>query len=179
MDGWVNGWPDVKSLKSNKSWPIRDNSIMDIFLDILLKPPQPFIGLFFSTEDQVAVIIFVLWLGKITGLSLFIQRNTGNLGYTSLAFFTSQCRSDLFLTGPGSLVRLCLTRWDSSLSHNGAPPPGGSDQSPVPLFFLSSGAKVITVCPTAGLTSRHLGVLSPGYGVSHTIQSRKMLWQHK
>ena len=66
------------------------------------------------------------------------------------------------------MVRLCLTRWDSSLSHNGAPPSGGSDQLPVPLFFLSSGTKVITVCPTAGLTSRHLGVLSPGYGVSHT-----------
>ena len=49
VDGWVNGWAHVKPLKSNKSWPNRDNSIMDIFdilLDILLKPPQPFIGLF-------------------------------------------------------------------------------------------------------------------------------------
>ena len=44
VDGWVNGWAHVKPLKSNKSWPNRDNSIMDIFdilLDILLKPPQP------------------------------------------------------------------------------------------------------------------------------------------
>ena len=51
VDGWVNGWAHVKSLKSNKSWPNRDNSIMDILdilLDILLKPPQPLIGLFFS-----------------------------------------------------------------------------------------------------------------------------------
>ena len=49
VDGWVNGWAHVKPPKSNKSWPNRDNSIMDIFdilLDILLKPPQPFIGLF-------------------------------------------------------------------------------------------------------------------------------------
>ena len=52
VDGWVNGWAHVKPLKSNKSWPDRDNSIMDILdilLDILLKPPQPFIGLFFFT----------------------------------------------------------------------------------------------------------------------------------
>ena len=51
VDGWVNGWAHVKPLKSNKSWPNRDNSIMDILdilLDILLKPPQPFIGLFFA-----------------------------------------------------------------------------------------------------------------------------------
>ena len=50
VDGWVNGWAHVKPLKSNKSWPNRDNSIMDILdilWDILLKPPQPFIGLFF------------------------------------------------------------------------------------------------------------------------------------
>ena len=49
MDEWVNRWPHVKSLKSNKSLPNRDNSIMDIldiFLDILLKPPQPLMGLF-------------------------------------------------------------------------------------------------------------------------------------
>ena len=47
VDGWVNGWVHVKPLKSNKSWPNRDNSIMDI-LDILFKPPQPLMGLFFS-----------------------------------------------------------------------------------------------------------------------------------
>ena len=50
VDGWVNGWAHVKPLKSNKSWPNRGNSIMDILdilLDILLKPPQPFIGLLF------------------------------------------------------------------------------------------------------------------------------------
>ena len=51
VDGWVNGWAHVKALKSNKSWPNWDNSIMDILdilLDILLKPPQPFVGLFFK-----------------------------------------------------------------------------------------------------------------------------------
>ena len=39
----------TKSLKWNKPWPSRDNSIMDILdilLDILLKPPQPLMGLF-------------------------------------------------------------------------------------------------------------------------------------
>ena len=51
VDGCINGWAHVKPLKSNKSWPNQHNSIMDILdilLDILLKPPQPFIGLFFS-----------------------------------------------------------------------------------------------------------------------------------
>ena len=51
VDGWVSGWAHVKPLKSNKSWPNWDNSIMDILdilLDILLKPPQPFIRLFFK-----------------------------------------------------------------------------------------------------------------------------------
>ena len=57
VDGWVNGWAHVKPLKSNKSWPNWDNSIMDILdilLDILLKPPQPFIGLF-----------FLFWIGLV------------------------------------------------------------------------------------------------------------------
>ena len=43
IGGWVDGWVNI-------SWPNRDNSIMDIldiFLDILLKPPQPIMGLFF------------------------------------------------------------------------------------------------------------------------------------
>ena len=46
-------WAHVKPLKSNKSWPNRDNSIMDILdilLDILLKPPQPLMGLFLPTS---------------------------------------------------------------------------------------------------------------------------------
>ena len=49
VDGCVNGWAHVKPLKSNKSWSNQDNSIMDILdilLDILLKPPQPLMGLF-------------------------------------------------------------------------------------------------------------------------------------
>ena len=55
VDGWVNGWAHVKPLKSNKSWPNRDNSIMDILdilLDILLKPPQPFIGIFLQFSEH-------------------------------------------------------------------------------------------------------------------------------
>ena len=51
LDGWFNGWAHVISLKSNKSWPNQYNSIMDILdilLDILLKPPQPLVGLFFT-----------------------------------------------------------------------------------------------------------------------------------
>ena len=66
VDGWVNGWAHVKPLKSNKSWPNRDNSIMDILdilLDILLKPPQPFIGLFCFSVDTVHVWVFKqLWV---------------------------------------------------------------------------------------------------------------------
>ena len=61
MDGWVNGWAHVKPLKSNKSRPNRDNSIMDILdilLDILLKPPQPFIGLFLNIISE-----FYSWVG--------------------------------------------------------------------------------------------------------------------
>ena len=59
VDGWVNGWAHVKPLKSNKSWPNRDNSIMnilDILLDILLKLPQPFIGLFFIIRSRATAI---------------------------------------------------------------------------------------------------------------------------
>ena len=60
VDGWVNGWAHVKPLKSNKFWPNWDNSIMDILdilLDILLKPPQPFIGLFcrFAKRGEISV----------------------------------------------------------------------------------------------------------------------------
>ena len=49
VDGWVNGWGHVKSLKSNKSGPNQDNSILDIldiFWTFLLKPPQPITRLF-------------------------------------------------------------------------------------------------------------------------------------
>ena len=60
VDGWVYGWAHVKPLKSNKSWPNQDNSIMDILdilLDILLKPPQPFIGLLFQLKPQCERIL--------------------------------------------------------------------------------------------------------------------------
>ena len=71
MDGWVNGWAHVKPLKSNKSGPNLDNSIMDILdilLDILLKPPQPFIGLFFF-------------------LMIILLDNLSNLLFCAVSFF--------------------------------------------------------------------------------------------
>ena len=42
MDGCINGWAHVKSLNLDLSRIIQFLT----FLDILLKPPQPFIGLF-------------------------------------------------------------------------------------------------------------------------------------
>ena len=66
---WIHGWPHVKSLISNKSWPNRDNSIMDIldiFLDILLTPPQPLMGLFFS----MYLVSFTKWLLLITAMNV-------------------------------------------------------------------------------------------------------------
>ena len=68
VDGWVNGWAHVKPLKSNKSWPDRDNSIMDILdilLDILLKPPQPFIGLFLHLSVSHLVQRGSAWGGGV------------------------------------------------------------------------------------------------------------------
>ena len=66
VDGCVSGWALVKPLKSNKSWPNWDNSIMDILdilLDILLKPPQPLMGLFFFFPcifaGQALIVIIV------------------------------------------------------------------------------------------------------------------------
>ena len=41
VDGYVNGWAHVKSLKSNKSWPDQDNSIMDIFWTFYLNHLSP------------------------------------------------------------------------------------------------------------------------------------------
>ena len=53
MDGWVNGlvngWPDVKSIKSNKSCPNQDNSItdiLDIFWTFYLNHHSPLWGFF-------------------------------------------------------------------------------------------------------------------------------------
>ena len=79
VDGWVNGWAHVKSLKSNKSWPNQYNSIMDILdilLDILLKPPQPLMGLFLdfmksnsSCRQLKSNIYFSSWLNHITSKS--------------------------------------------------------------------------------------------------------------
>ena len=50
VDGWVNGWADVKSLKLNKSWPNQDNSIidiLDIFWTFYLIHLSPLWGYFF------------------------------------------------------------------------------------------------------------------------------------
>ena len=49
MDDWVDVWVMLNHLKLNQSWPNWGNSIMDvldIFWTFLLKPPQPFIGLY-------------------------------------------------------------------------------------------------------------------------------------
>ena len=69
VDGCVNGWAHVKPLKSNKSWPNQDNSIMDILdilLDILLKPPQPLMGLFFILD-----LLFLLLLSPLFPTSTY------------------------------------------------------------------------------------------------------------
>ena len=66
VDGCVNGWAHVKPLKSNKSLPNRDNSIMnilDILLDILLKPPQPLMGLFFAETPPPMAGCMGGWVG--------------------------------------------------------------------------------------------------------------------
>ena len=65
MDGWVNGWPDVKSLKSNKSWPNRDNSIMDIldiFWTFYLNHLSPLWGYFFSYDLDLDPMTLILKL---------------------------------------------------------------------------------------------------------------------
>ena len=69
VHGWVNGWADVKSLKSNKSWPNQDNWITVYrhfwhFLEILLKPPQPLMGLFFTYLSLARVWGSVLGVRK-------------------------------------------------------------------------------------------------------------------
>ena len=51
VGGWVGQWVGLGQMTNNciSPPPNRDNSIMDIldiFLDILLKPPQPLMGLF-------------------------------------------------------------------------------------------------------------------------------------
>ena len=70
MDGWVNGWPHVKWLKSNKSWPNQDNSIMDI-LDIFwtfsLNHLSPLWGYFFYYLPPVSAMVMVP-LGRGTSL---------------------------------------------------------------------------------------------------------------
>ena len=67
MDGYVNGWAHVKPLKSNKSLPNRDNSIMDILdilLDILLKPPQPLMGLFLTLSRTIKAHLLLMYCIK-------------------------------------------------------------------------------------------------------------------
>ena len=90
VDGWVNGWAHVKPLKSNKSWPNRDNSIMDIFdilLDILLKPPQPFKGLFFL----VWVPNLIRLLSVLTKLLCF-KMQVMNLTLASTGYYRNHCK---------------------------------------------------------------------------------------
>ena len=115
VDGWVNGWAHVKPLKSNKSWPNRDNSIMDILdilLDILLKPPQPFIGLFLHLKLERVV----KWKtkkqnmkGKIPGLLYVFEvgkRNAKNK--KSSQFWTCIFLSEPVSESPLWIVRLLV-----------------------------------------------------------------------
>ena len=90
VDGWVNWWAHVKPLKSNNSWPNRDNSIMDIFeilLDILLKPPQPLIGLFFYQRRSAPnreLKWFLLHFGSQTLVELHAKWNKRRCTYVHL-----------------------------------------------------------------------------------------------
>ena len=121
VDGWVNGWAHVKPLKSNKSWPNWDNSIMDILdilLDILLKPPQPFIGLFFLISDLIfrwqqetnqkshclnllAVYYCVSIFQFIFSLPTY-SPTKGNLTYSYLYLFLSRLFMCYFQRGSGA-----------------------------------------------------------------------------
>ena len=69
--GWINGWAHVKSLKSNKSWPNQDNSIVDIF-DILwtfyLNHLSPLWG-YFSSGLGKLLILQHIWSYIIISIS--------------------------------------------------------------------------------------------------------------
>ena len=57
---WVNGWPHVKSLKSNKSWPNLYNSItdiLDIFWTFYLNHLSPLQGYFFNFDGNSYALI--------------------------------------------------------------------------------------------------------------------------
>ena len=54
MDGYVNGWAHVKSLNQINLDLIEKIQLWTFwtFLDILLKPPQPLMGLFFFVSEE-------------------------------------------------------------------------------------------------------------------------------
>ena len=102
VDGWVNGWAHVKPLKSNKSWPNWDNSIMDILdilLDILLKPPQPFIGLFFKIKARIQ------WISSV----YHIRRREKRVHWKVLWTWRDSLRKGIYLkkSWPQKFVKTC------------------------------------------------------------------------
>ena len=61
VDRWVNGWAHVKSLNQINLDLIEINQLWTFltFFDILLKPPQPLMGLFFVLcDDFIAYAYF-------------------------------------------------------------------------------------------------------------------------
>ena len=75
---WVDWWAHVKSLKSNKSWPNQDNSIMDIFdnfLTFYLNHLSPLWGYFFASLHLAyyfsnILLTFTVQFPKIISASL-------------------------------------------------------------------------------------------------------------
>ena len=47
---------------------------MDIFLDILLKPPQPFIGLFLTLKKHASLTapLRTIWLDEYTDIYIYV-----------------------------------------------------------------------------------------------------------
>ena len=91
VDGWVNGWAHVKSLKSNNSWPNWDNSIMDILdilLDILLKPPQPLMELFLVLE--ITIMTVGQFFNRTGRCPCFAWTNAPNSKHTKLYLSISE-----------------------------------------------------------------------------------------
>ena len=133
MDEWVNGWPHVKSLKSNKSWPNEENSILDIFFDILLKPPQPLMGLFLCFRNLLVK----------PGQPLFFQNNLDDFWWCLFCVSKPEWAALLAL-GSGICVTHSL-RFTSSVT-------------PADLWAASMAAKPIFHIPA----SRHCWGLKPG-----------------
>ena len=115
MGGWMaNGWAHVKSLKSNKSCPDQDNSIMDI-LDILLRPLQPFIGLFLRIGDWLCILPAITLVvdkcqrvNKAASLDWWTTKPTGPTVTMSLSSWRGPCIQSTLLTPSTCVPLLCI-----------------------------------------------------------------------